>query len=235
MYAILTPTYCPLRLALPPFTITPMNRTALSSLLLSLLLLTACSEPDRPTIGLYLAVQRGDLDQLERHIHWGADINQPNIDGQMPLHVAATKGRIVVTKLLLKHAADIDALDSAGHSPLYAAIMSGRAQMAQYLLKRGATIDPDQLLMEMTNNGVTKRDVMELLLINGADINHLGESGQTPLILAITKSELLMTKRLIAHGADVNQAGGSGRSPLEIATESSNSEIIRLLQRNGAR
>ncbi len=212
-----------------------MNRTTLPYLLLSLLLLTACSEPDQPTIGLYLAVQRGDIDQIERHIYWGADINQPNVDGEMPLHVAAAKGRLVVVKLLLQHAAAIDAADRDGHSPLYAAVMTGRTQVAQYLVEKGASIEPDRLLMEVVNNGVSDRDVVEFLLANGANINHLDPSGRTPLILAITKSELLVAKRMITHGADVNQPGGSGKSPLELATESGNQEIIRLLKRNGAR
>ncbi len=212
-----------------------MNRTLLLPLLLLTLFLTACSEPDRPTIGLYLAVQRGDIDQIERHIHWGANINGPNIDGQTPLHVAAAKGRLVVVKLLLKHNADIDAKDSNGRTPLYGAIMAGRTQVAQYLVERGAAIESNMMLMEMVDKGVTDRDVVEFLLANGADIDYQDASGMTPLILAITKSDRLLTKRLISHGADVNRPGGSGKPPLELATEGGNQEIIRLLKRNGAR
>jgi ankyrin repeat protein len=212
-----------------------MNRATIPSLLLLLLFLTTCSAPDKPTIGLYLAVQRGDIDQIERHIYWGADINQPNVDGETPLHVAAAKGRLVVVKLLLKHAAEIDAANRDGHSPLYAAVMADRTQVAQYLVDQGAVIEPDQLLMEVVNNGVTDRDVVEFLLANGADINHTDTSGMTPLLLAITKNQRLLTKRLIAHGADVNKPGGSGKSPLQTATEGGNQEIIRLLKRNGAR
>jgi ankyrin repeat protein len=212
-----------------------MNRRVLLSLLLLPLFLTACSEPDRPTIGLYLAVQRGDIDQIERHIYWGADINQQNVDGETPLHVAAAKGRMVVVKLLLKHSAEIDAADRDGHSPLYGAVMADRTQVAQYLVEQGAAIDPDRLLMEVVDSGVTDRDVVEFLLANGADINHLDASGRTPLILAIIKSERLLTKRLIAHGADVNKPGGSGKTPLQLATDGGNQEIIRLLKRNGAR
>jgi ankyrin repeat protein len=212
-----------------------MNRATIPSLLLLLLFLTTCSAPDKPTIGLYLAVQRGDIDQIERHIYWGADINQPNVDGETPLHVAAAKGRLVVVKLLLKHAAEIDAADRDGHSPLHAAVIADRTQVAQYLVDQGAAIDPDRLLMEVVNSSVTDRDVVEFLLANGANINHLDSSGKTPLILAITNNQRLLTKRLIAHGADVNRSGSSGQTPLEVATEVGNQEIIRMLKRNGAR
>jgi ankyrin repeat protein len=149
--------------------------------------------------------------------------------------VAAAKGRLVVVKLLLKHAAKIDAADRDGHSPLYDAVMADRTQVAQYLVDQGAAIDPDKLLIEVVDSGVTDRDVVEFLLANGANINHLDSSGKTPLILAITNNQRLLTKRLITHGADVNRSGSSGQSPLEVATEVGNQDIIRMLKRNGAR
>ncbi len=212
-----------------------MKRAA--SLFLFLLLpLLACSEPDRPTISLYLAVQRGDLDQIERHIHWGADINRPDVDGRMPLHVAAEKGRVVVVKLLLKQGADIDARDRDGHSPLYAAVMAGRTQVAQYLIKLNAPFDADYLLSEAVRNQVQDRDVIDLLLDSGADIDHISDlDGNTPLILAIREQNRILTKLLVSRGADVNLAGKSGEMPLAVAQQTGNPEIIRLLERNGAR
>jgi ankyrin repeat protein len=197
--------------------------------------LSACTEPDRPTIGLYLAVQRGDLDQIERHLFWGSDINQPNVDGRMPLHVAAEQGRWPVAKLLIKNGADIDALDRNGHSPVYVALMAGRTQVVQHMLKMGAQIEPDELLAEAVRNGVADRDVVELMLEQGADINQLTSEGETPLILAVKKGERLLVKRLILYGADVNKPGNNGELPLAIAKTQGNDSIIRLLRQNGAR
>jgi ankyrin repeat protein len=197
--------------------------------------LSACTDPDRPTIGLYLAVQRGDLDQIERHLFWGSDINRPDVDGRMPLHVAAEKGRWPVAKLLIKNGADINALDRDGHSPVYTALMAGRTQVVQHMVKMGASIDADELLAEAVRNGVADRDVVELMLQQGADINQLTREGETPLILAIRKEERLLVKRLVLYGADVNKPGTSGDLPLNIAKTLGNSSIIRLLQQNGAR
>ncbi len=212
-----------------------MNRT-LPVLLLLLFSLFACGEPDRPTISLYLAVQRGDLDQIERHIHWGADINQPDVDGRMPLHVAAEKGRVVVVKLLLQNGARIDARNSSGHPPLYAAVMAGRTQVAQYLIKLNAPFDADYLLSEAVRNQVQDRDVIDLLLDNGANIDHISsEHGDTPLMLAIREQNRVLTKLLISRGADVNLAGASGERPLTVAQRTGNPEIVRLLEHNGAR
>lgn len=54
-----------------------MNKLKWFTMLFALLL-AACSEPDKPTIALNLAVERGDINQIERHVQTGSDINRPN-------------------------------------------------------------------------------------------------------------------------------------------------------------
>jgi len=143
-------------------------RTLLPCLMLMLFVVAGCADPDRPTIGLHLALQRGDIDQIERHIFWQANINQAGPNGQMPLHIAAEKGRPIVTELLLKHGAEINNKDSNGNSPLHTAVMYGRTQVAEFLIERGAEFNPDRLLEDMVRNNVTDRDAIRLLLQNGA-------------------------------------------------------------------
>ncbi len=224
-----------MRLAPAALNIIHMKLRTLIYLVIITLPLFACSEPDRPTIGLYLAVQRGDLDQIERHVYWGSDINKRDVDGRMPLHVAAEQGRWPVAKLLLTHGADINALDRDGHSPIHIALMAGRTQLARHLINMGAAFDPDQLLLEAVHNEVTDRDVLEFLLENGANINHLTKEGETPLILAVRKGNRVLVKHLILYGADVNKQGESGEMPLAVAIIQGNDSIVRLLQQNGAR
>jgi ankyrin repeat protein len=199
-----------------------------------LLILTGCTEPDRPTIGLYPALQRGDIDQIERHIYWGTDINQQDPEGHMPLHVAAKAGRWVVVELLLKHGAKVNIQDHQGRTPVYEALMAGRTQVAQLLIKHGASFDANQLLQEVVRNKVTDRDVVELLVKKGADINHPDENGNTPLHLAVKQDLLRLSKLLIAHGADVNSKDPMGHTPLWHAQAQQNEDIGRLLLLNGA-
>ncbi len=203
-------------------------------LVLLLVMMTGCSEPDQPTIGLYLAVHRSDIDQIERHIYWGADINKADADGRMPLHVATGKGRLVVVNLLLKHGAEIDAQDHNGHPPLYTALMEGRTQVAQLLIRKGARFDADQLLEQVARNGIADRDVLTLLIAQGADIDRIGGDGNTPLLLAIDQGDRVLAKQLITHGADVSRPGTSGIAPLHLAKQRNYEDIIRLLKRNGA-
>ncbi len=179
-------------------------------------------------------MQRGDIDQIERHIFWGADINKAGPNGQMPLHVAAEQGRQIITELLLKHGANINSKDSNGNTPLHTAVMSGRTQVAEFLIKRGAEFNANRLLEEMVRNNVTDRDVIRLLLRNGAYINHISDRGNTPLLDAIRQDNRPLAKLLIANGSDVNQPGSSGQTPLQLANEIQNDFIIRMLIQNGA-
>ena len=211
-----------------------MKLPALFYSLLMLVLVVGCADPDRPTIGFHLALQRGDIDQIERHIFWSADLNQTGPNGQMPLHVAAEKGRFIVTELLLKHGADINGKDSSGNTPIHTAIMFGKTQVAELLIKRGASFDPNLMLKDMVKNSVTDRDVVRFLLRNGADINHLSEQGKTPLLDAIQQKNRVLVKLLITNGSDVNKPGNAGQTPLQLAKELKDDSIIRLLLKNGA-
>jgi len=204
------------------------------TVLILLLLAAGCSEPDRPTIALYPAIQRGDIAQIERHIKWGTDLNQTNPDDSMPLHVAAKAGRWVVVKLLLKHGADINTLDKQGHTPLYNAVMSGRTQVAEMLIKRGATYDINMLLQEAVSNQVADRDVFDFLIQQGADINHTNESGDALIHIAVKKDYRIITKLLINNGADINAKDATGHTPLWHSIGRHNRDISDLLKRNGA-
>ncbi len=203
-------------------------------LLLVMFTLAGCSDPDHPTISLYLALQRGDIDQIERHIFWKTDINKLEPNGQTPLHIAAKQGQQIIIKLLLKHGADINSKDSKGKSPLYAAIMSGRTQAADLLIRSGARFNPDLLLEESVRNNISDRDVIGFLLLKGANINQVTSDGLTPLLEAIKQDNRVLVKHLIANGADVNQADASGITPLQLANQTKDDSIIRLLKTNGA-
>ena len=115
-------------------------RQLIPCLIMVLSVITGCSDPDRPTIVFHLALQRGDIDQIERHIFWGTDITQAGPSGQTPLHITAEKGRPIVTELLLKHGADIEGKDGDNNTPLHTAVMSGRTQVAKLLIQQGAKL-----------------------------------------------------------------------------------------------
>lgn len=204
---------------------------ALTALIVSL---GACAEPDQPSVPLYLAIQRGDLDQLERHIHWGTDINIALPGGRYPLHLAAEKGRFVMVKTLLRNGADIGALTEQGDSALDLAILSGRTQVAELLLDSGAQLDASALLLKAASLGVTDRDTVKFLVEAGADLEKRNGDGDTPLLISIRQDNHRLATHLVNRGADVNVKTANGLSALDLARQLAYPELISLLQRQGA-
>ncbi|EXJ15272.1 ankyrin repeat domain-containing protein [Imhoffiella purpurea] len=209
--------------------------------LLTVFALLACSEPAQPTLSLYRAVHIGDLDQVKRHLYWHTDIDQPDVDGDTPLHVAAQNGKVTIAEHLLSHGANPDVLDASGRTPLEVALRFGKTQVAQTLVEHGARIDPQALLLELVGQGISDRDTFSFLARNGAEIDRADDQGRTSLTLAIQGGYLDTVNRLLIEGADVNQPDGRGRMPLAIALKRSDGKatdrqtIVELLQRNGAR
>ena len=206
-------------------------------LFITLLLLTqlaACGKPDQPTMNLYRAVHAEDIDQVERNLYWGADVNGIGPDGNSPLHVAAERGNRVIAQILLEKNADVDLPNRDGHTALYLAVMSGRIQIALLLTKYQARFAPDQLLLDVARNGINDRDVLRFLLKQGAQINIQDDEGNTPLHIAVNLGHRVLVRQLITRGADLNLKNKAGNNPLELAIASRNEEIIQLLRQHGA-
>ena len=181
------------------------------------LLLGACGQVEKPSISPYLASQRGDIEQIERHIKWGSDINALDKDGESPLHVSARKGRIAITRLLIRHDADINLPDSHGHTPIYYAILSGRTRLADVLLKQGANIDPDSMLLDAAHSGIPDRDAVAYLTAQGANLEIKDPQGDTPLIIAIRGGNHRLARHLITQGANVNAVDAKGQAVLKLS------------------
>jgi len=215
-----------------------------SALLLALPLLVTlaagCDNSAPPTVNLYRAVQVGDLDQIRRHIAVGTDLNQPDGNGDLPLHVAARAGQVAIARELADHGASLTARDRAGRTPLELALTHGKTQAAALLVELGAPLDAQAMLLTLVGAGVRDRDSIDFVLRRGADLNRPDGEGRTPLHLAVALGHLETVKRLIARGADVNRPDGAGQTPLGLARardprQPNSADIATALQQSGAR
>ncbi|MET0070795.1 MAG: ankyrin repeat domain-containing protein [Candidatus Thiodiazotropha sp.] len=209
------------------------NRLNLCTLI-CILTFIGCTQPNEPTITISRAVQIGDIDQLERNIHWNADIDKPGPDGQSPLHVAASKGSLVMTKILVKNGADLEVADPQGHTPLLKALIARNTIVADFLFKSGAKLDPDGALHETAKLGSADRDVIGFLLRQGATLDHTDAEGNTPLHSAVLNDQRVVVKYLVNRGASLDIRNNAGLSPLAVAIERNNQDIVRILRQFGA-
>lgn len=115
---------------------------------------------------------------------------------------------------------------------LLKAVETHNISLARKLLEKGA--DPDYagirgnwpvLLAALEN-----REVMELLLDYGADINCCdGGKCYSPLIRAARAGDFLLTRFLLEKGADPYVVSFCGLVPLVYAVERGNKEVVKIL------
>jgi len=200
----------------------------------AVLALGGCGGPDEPTVSLYAALERGDIDQLERHIHWETDVDSPLPRGGYPLHETARLGRIVMLKMLLKQGVQMEPRDSAGRTPLELAILNGRTQAAETLIEAGAGFDPSALLLLSAQENVTDRSLVRFLRQRGANIDIRDPDGHTPLLIAAGHGNHRLIHHLLEYGADVNARNNAGESALDLVRLKELPEVEKFLLRNGA-
>ncbi|MBT4922374.1 MAG: hypothetical protein HON23_05110 [Rickettsiales bacterium] len=156
---------------------------------------------------LIRAVERGDLEGVERLLDRGADVNKARItDGSTPLSIAASNGHTELVQLLLDRRADVNKATKGGVTPLVYAAFNGHAEVAKLLLDRGADVNQASTTDGKTPlNVAASNDVVRLLK------NHIAFQK------AIAKGSLGGVKDFIRNGfniraVDINHAIQHGKS-----------------------
>ena len=131
-------------------------------------------------------------------------------------NTALHKAIYPTAKLLLGYAADVNARNLKGQTPLHLAVLFEGEQLVELLLVNGA--DPNAA----DNQGIVpihkaKYAAAKLLLSHGADPNFQDEEGNTPLHLNARRGNLETVELLVLAGADPTILDNQGRSPLDHA------------------
>jgi cytohesin len=164
-------------------------------------------------------------------IERGADLNAANRFGATALLRAAQNGCADVVEALLQAGADVNKADDDGFAPLSAA---ASARIATMLIERGADVNAANrfggtaLLLAAQED---RADVVETLLLAGADANKADEKRLAPLSVAASAAIATM---LIEHGAHVNAANRSCETALQIAAVEGRADVVEALVQAGA-
>ncbi|KAM8744852.1 cyclin-dependent kinase 4 inhibitor C isoform 2-T3 [Acanthopagrus schlegelii] len=119
------------------------NRTALQVVMLGHTLavetlLQAGADPNRPdpACGLTVthdAAREGFIDSVRVLLKHKAQVNLPDVKGNLPLHLAAREGHLEVVRLLTEHTDDCQAPNGAGDTPRQLALLREKMDVVQYL------------------------------------------------------------------------------------------------------
>lgn len=94
----------------------------------------------RSSSALHAAAKQGDAALIIRLVQDGMDVNQPNLEEQTPLMLAAQADShaLAVTELLLASGAKVNELDRYGNTALIYAAQAGNLEVVKELIARGA-------------------------------------------------------------------------------------------------
>uniref|UniRef100_A0A671X6A5 Poly [ADP-ribose] polymerase n=1 Tax=Sparus aurata TaxID=8175 RepID=A0A671X6A5_SPAAU len=212
-------------------------------------------------VPLHNACSYGHYEVTELLLKHGACVNAMDLWQFTPLHEAASKNRVEVCSLLLSHGADPTLLNChskssvdmaptpelkerltyefKGHSLLQAAREADMAKAKKTLaleiinFKHPHTHET-ALHCAVASPHPKRRQVTELLLRKGANVNEKNKDFMTPLHVAAERAHNDIMEVLQKHGAKVNALDTLGQTALHRAALAGHLQTCRLLLGYGA-
>jgi len=166
-----------------------------------------------------------------------------------PIHDAARKGdQTRVVALLEQNPELVFSRDKFGNTPLHVAALHNQPTVAALLLANGADVNArnvdENRIPRIANAGDTPltlallsyqhKEMVELLLTHGADVNIMLSDGDTPLHRAVKRDLPGDVELLLANGADPNARGYNWQSPVHLAVWQGRTRILEILLDYGA-
>jgi ankyrin repeat protein len=143
---------------------------------------------------LHFAAFGGHKDVADFLLAHMADVNAKNNQDLTPLYLAVAYDHKDVVDLLLSNKADVNAKDNVNMTPLHYA-----AQFRVMVTTRGyRSLGNTTPLHRETQN--RSKDVTELLLAHGAEVNAKDNEGKTPLHYAVQQDFREIAELLRQHG-----------------------------------
>jgi ankyrin repeat protein len=193
---------------------------------------------DSGQTAMHYAAERGLTSYiyvLEQH---GADTQSPDNYGFSPFLWAVVAGQTNAAGYMLRNmGADPNSTSADGKSALAWAAGLGTYHTVRLLIDHDdstiwARDTPMTPLQEAAASGNT--DIVQLLLISGANPNHRARDGWSALHWAAEEGHLRTVDYLLNNRPDVNATSSYGTSPLHCAANGGHYHIVSLLLESGA-
>lgn len=168
-----------------------------------------------------------------------------------PIHDAARRGdQAKVAALLQQNPELVFSSDKFGNTPLHIAALHNQPAVAALLLANGADVNarnsppaswfhPEKNLLGETPltlalSSYQHKEMLDLLLTHGADVNVMLSDGDTPLHRAVDRDLPDDVELLLANGADPNTKGPNWQTPVHFAVTQDRLRILEILLDYGA-
>ena len=204
------------------------------------------------TTPLHIAVRKGRYDLVKLLLDRGADVNAK------ALYAMDTEASVTPLRILLEGVGSgflvVERESPINKSAQFHKISKEtKIAIAKLLIDRGADVNikfsnnvgvaiGTSLSLLHTTAFTGEREIAEMLIEKGVDINARDGKGETPLHWAVRNGQNGVVELLISHGANINIKNHQDRTPLQIFTAPERSysvspsarKIARLLVSKGA-
>lgn len=190
--------------------------------------------------GIHSAACSQNINKLKDYISQGADLNEEDSDGDLPLTLAAQSNLYENVKLLLENGAKVNKKAAFGITAL---MVADSLDVLDLLLNNGAEVSlkdregNDALLHSSVRSNIHKADI---LIRNGADINTENDKGESSIIKAIkyeykkSEEKIEYIRFLLENGAEIQHRDKEKKTAYVIAKEMAHDDIANFLLNNGA-
>lgn len=158
---------------------------------------------------MYKCIVKEDVPMIKLLVQGGFDVNIIDDRGWSPLmHAVDMDNYEMVKAILINENCDVNISDTAKLRPLHIAAMHANNKIASQLVRRGAKVDVVQIRGWTPLILSCRADCVQttrLLLLNGANPNHVGLNGHTPISTALQFSVCReIPEMLLEAGASVD-------------------------------
>lgn len=186
--------------------------------------------------------QKGDRAGLERLLQGGASVDELDVEGNTPLHVAveAPRNEVAIVQSLLAAGLDPNARNNIAATPLHFVSLrkSNQRGIANLLMEGGAEIDATTLAGKSALHFACENQLPELveaLCLFGADANLQDQDSNTPMHLVLARPggrdtvRRQLLEHLVVHGANPHTPNASGMLPHHLACQTGGIRCLQLL------
>nr|QBK91795.1 MAG: ankyrin repeat protein [Pithovirus LCPAC304] len=203
---------------------------------------------------LIRATKKGWLNEMERLLECGADVNGQSEKDETPL-LKACEGfdNIHIVRYLLDNGADVNhkrvaqIASSYYETALSVCLEYSDVTTAQLLVDHGANVDEivdeksktillfvmEYVYSHIHNDKGTLRSI-EFLVKNGADVNATDEQGCSPLSQSVLAGNFDLVQLFVENGADLDSKDEDGDTALDCACSNNDFKIATYLLHHGA-
>lgn len=154
-------------------------------------------------------------------------------DGCSTLHVCAQFGYMDIANFILQTDNGLlDKTNGSGKIPLQVACAYGFCDMVNFLLEytsNEAIVDVNALLLLHICCMHGHKELAEMFIQKGADINLCSSKHGTPIFVAVSHNRLEVIRVLLSYGADINKGTDSGATPLHAACQNNQIDSVLVL------